>query len=172
MLEIKNLVKSYGNGERVLKGLNFSTGDKKLTAIIGSSGAGKSTMLRCINRLVTADSGEILLDGVDLLKLRGKSLQNARRQIGMIFQDPISSLNPVATVEKQIVEVLMTHTELGRGQARVRAQSTNSGRRGVTASGAARKQRSPRWRNHSLRAKPPRFVCTPWSETTITTSVR
>lgn len=86
MLEIKNLVKSYGNGERVLKGLNFSTGDRKLTAIIGSSGAGKSTMLRCINRLVTADSGEILLDGVDLLKLRGKPLQHARRQIGMIFQ--------------------------------------------------------------------------------------
>ncbi|SRR5690554_56124 len=86
MLEIKNLVKSYGTGERVLKGLNFSTGDKKLTAIIGSSGAGKSTMLRCINRLVTADSGEILLDGVDLLKLRGKQLQHARRQIGMIFQ--------------------------------------------------------------------------------------
>jgi len=86
MLEIKNLVKSYGNGERVLKGLNFSTGDRKLTAIIGSSGAGKSTMLRCINRLITADSGEILLDGVDLLKLRGKPLQHARRQIGMIFQ--------------------------------------------------------------------------------------
>ena len=86
MLEIKNLVKSYGNGERVLRGLNFATGDIKLTAIIGSSGAGKSTMLRCINRLVTADSGEILLDGIDLLKLRGKKLQHARRQIGMIFQ--------------------------------------------------------------------------------------
>jgi phosphonate transport system ATP-binding protein len=86
MLEIKNLVKSYGNGEPVLKGLNFSTGDRKLTAIIGSSGAGKSTMLRCINRLVKADSGEILLDGVDLLKLRGKELQHARRNIGMIFQ--------------------------------------------------------------------------------------
>jgi phosphonate transport system ATP-binding protein len=86
MLEIKNLVKSYGNGEPVLKGLNFSTGGRKLTAIIGSSGAGKSTMLRCINRLVKADSGEILLDGVDLLKLRGKELQHARRNIGMIFQ--------------------------------------------------------------------------------------
>lgn len=86
MLEIKNLVKSYGKGELILKGLNFSTGDRKLTAIIGSSGAGKSTMLRCINRLVTADSGEILFEGVDLLKLRGKQLQQARRQIGMIFQ--------------------------------------------------------------------------------------
>jgi len=86
MLEIKNLVKSYGKGELILKGLNFSTGDRKLTAIIGSSGAGKSTMFRCINRLVTADSGEILFEGVDLLKLRGKQLQQARRQIGMIFQ--------------------------------------------------------------------------------------
>lgn len=86
MLEIKDLVKSYGDGQPVLKGLYFSTGDKKLTAVIGSSGAGKSTMLRCINRLVTADSGEILLDGVDMLKLRGKELQYARRKIGMIFQ--------------------------------------------------------------------------------------
>lgn len=86
MLEIKNLVKSYGSGEPVLKGLNFSTDDKKLTAIIGSSGAGKSTMLRSINRLVKADSGEILLDGVDLLKLHGRELQHARRNIGMIFQ--------------------------------------------------------------------------------------
>lgn len=86
MLEIRDLVKSYGDGQPVLKGLNFSTADKNLTAVIGSSGAGKSTMLRCINRLVTADSGQILLDGVDLLKLRGKALQNARRQIGMVFQ--------------------------------------------------------------------------------------
>lgn len=86
MLEIKNLVKSYGTGEAVLKGLNFSTGDQKLTAIIGSSGAGKSTMLRCINRLITADSGEILFEGEDLLKLKGKKLQHARRKIGMIFQ--------------------------------------------------------------------------------------
>src|SRR6056297_3172437 len=86
MLEIKDLVKSYGSGEPVLKGLNFSTEGKKLTAVIGSSGAGKSTMLRSINRLVTADSGQIIFEGVDLLKLQGKALQNARRQIGMIFQ--------------------------------------------------------------------------------------
>lgn len=86
MLQIKELVKSYGDGPPVLKGLNFSTEGKALTAIIGSSGAGKSTMLRCINRLVTADSGEILFEGTDLLKLHGKALQNARRQIGMIFQ--------------------------------------------------------------------------------------
>ncbi len=86
MLEIKDLVKSYADGKPVLKGLNFSTGDKNLTAVIGSSGAGKSTMLRCINRLVTADSGHILFNGVDLLTLKGKALQSTRRQIGMIFQ--------------------------------------------------------------------------------------
>ena len=86
MLEIKDLVKSYGSGLPVLKGLNFATEGKALTAIIGSSGAGKSTMLRCVNRLVTADSGEILFEGTDLLQLRGKALQNTRRQIGMIFQ--------------------------------------------------------------------------------------
>ncbi len=86
MLEIKNLVKSYGEGAPVLKGLNFSTDGKGLTAVIGSSGAGKSTMLRCINRLVTADSGQILFGDVDLLQLKGKELQAARKKIGMIFQ--------------------------------------------------------------------------------------
>ncbi len=86
MLKITNLVKSYGNGEPVLKGLNLATDKRRLTAVIGSSGAGKSTLLRCINRLVPANSGSIELDGEDVLKLHGRELQNTRRKIGMIFQ--------------------------------------------------------------------------------------
>lgn len=86
MLQISNLVKSYKNGEPVLKELNFATDERRLTAIIGSSGAGKSTLLRCINRLVEPDSGKIELDGVNIPELHGKRLQDARRQIGMIFQ--------------------------------------------------------------------------------------
>ncbi len=86
MLKITDLKKSYGNGEMVLKGLNLETDQRRLTAIIGSSGAGKSTLLRCINRLVPANSGRIELDGVNILDLHGRALQDTRRQIGMIFQ--------------------------------------------------------------------------------------
>lgn len=86
MLKITDLEKSYGAGEMVLKGLNLETDERRLTAIIGSSGAGKSTLLRCINRLVPANSGRIELDGVNILELHGKALQDTRRQIGMIFQ--------------------------------------------------------------------------------------
>ena len=86
MLQITDLVKSYKNGQPVLKGLNLTTDKRRLTAVIGSSGAGKSTLLRCINRLVTADSGKIELEGTNILDLHGKELQEMRRKIGMIFQ--------------------------------------------------------------------------------------
>ncbi|MGC9312617.1 MAG: phosphonate ABC transporter ATP-binding protein [Sediminispirochaetaceae bacterium] len=113
MLEIRNLVKSYGKGEQVLKGLNFFTEGKDLTAIIGSSGAGKSTMLRCINRLVAADSGEILFEGEDLLKLNGKALQNARRKIGMIFQS--YNLVDRLTVMENVLSGRLGYTSFLRG---------------------------------------------------------
>src|SRR6056297_2036898 len=113
MLEIKDLVKSYGTGQPVLKGLNFSTEGKKLTAVIGSSGAGKSTMLRCINRLVTADSGQILFEGVDLLQLKGKALQGARRKIGMIFQ--AYNLIDRLTVMENVLSGRLGYTSFLRG---------------------------------------------------------
>lgn len=86
MLKISKLVKKYGSGEAVLKGLDLTVEGQGITAIIGSSGAGKSTLLRCINRLVEPTSGSIELNGVDLVALRGNRLRQARRRIGMIFQ--------------------------------------------------------------------------------------
>jgi phosphonate transport system ATP-binding protein len=86
VLKITDLTKRYGNGELVLKGLNFEIEGPGLTAIIGSSGAGKSTLLRCINRLVEPTSGRIVVDGVDVTTLRGRRLRHSRRAIGMIFQ--------------------------------------------------------------------------------------
>lgn len=86
MLVISKLLKRYGSGDIVLDNLDLSVGDSGMTAIIGSSGAGKSTLLRCINRLVEPTSGSIELNDVDLVKLRGQELKQARRRIGMIFQ--------------------------------------------------------------------------------------
>ena len=86
MLIIEDLVKRYGSGDPVLKGLDLTVEEKSVTAVIGSSGAGKSTLLRCVNRLVEPTSGSIRLNDLDLTNLRGASLRQARRRIGMVFQ--------------------------------------------------------------------------------------
>ncbi|SFH87845.1 phosphonate ABC transporter ATP-binding protein [Modicisalibacter xianhensis] len=86
MLRISQLVKRYGNGEPVLKGLDLEVPGESVVSIIGASGAGKSTLLRCINRLVEPSSGSIELNGVEITTLRREELRRTRRRIGMIFQ--------------------------------------------------------------------------------------
>ncbi len=86
MLEISNLVKRYGSDEPVLKGLDLVVEGDTVVSVVGASGAGKSTMLRCINRLVEPTSGSIMLNGRELVNLRGTNLRRARRKIGMVFQ--------------------------------------------------------------------------------------
>ncbi len=87
MLVLKNLTKEYRAGVPVLKNVSLAFADKGMTAIIGPSGTGKSTLIRCINRLTDPTSGEILFMGTDLAKLKGRELRHARRHIGMVFQE-------------------------------------------------------------------------------------
>jgi phosphonate transport system ATP-binding protein len=70
-----------------LRDVSFTVEGRGLTAIIGPSGTGKSTLVRCINRLVEPTSGEILFRGQDMVRLSGRELRAARRRIGMIFQE-------------------------------------------------------------------------------------
>ena len=86
-LEIRNLDKAYVAGKPVLRGINLSIEGNGITAIIGPSGTGKSTLIRCINRLVEPSSGEILFEGKDLVKLNRAELRAARSRIGMVFQE-------------------------------------------------------------------------------------
>lgn len=86
MLRIQNLVKRYGHGEPVLRGLDLDVAGESVVSIIGASGAGKSTLLRCINRLVEPTEGSIELNGLELTHLKREELRKARRRIGMIFQ--------------------------------------------------------------------------------------
>lgn len=90
-LTIKGLVKEYVPGKPVLKSVDLHVHGTGLTAIIGPSGTGKSTLIRCINRLVDPSAGEIWLevDGrrEDLAQLRGAALRRSRRHIGMVFQE-------------------------------------------------------------------------------------
>lgn len=86
-LLIKGLRKEYRAGQPVLKDISLTIEGRGLTAIIGPSGTGKSTLIRCINRLVDPTAGEIWFGGQDLARLRGAQLRAARRRIGMVFQE-------------------------------------------------------------------------------------
>ncbi len=86
-LEIRGLVKEYVPGQPVLRGISLTVEGQGITAVIGPSGTGKSTLIRCINRLVEPTRGEILLHGQPLTGLRGRALRLARRRIGMVFQE-------------------------------------------------------------------------------------
>ncbi|MEW6452791.1 MAG: phosphonate ABC transporter ATP-binding protein [Pseudomonadota bacterium] len=86
-LVIRNLRKEYRAGQPVLRDVSITVAGQGMTAIIGPSGTGKSTLIRCINRLVDPTSGELLFMGQDLAKLSGKDLRTARRRIGMVFQE-------------------------------------------------------------------------------------
>lgn len=86
MIEFKNVYKTYPNGFTALKNVNLNIGQGEFVAIIGLSGAGKSTILRCINRMHDIQQGTLTVDGVDVESLSGKSLRRFRRKVGMIFQ--------------------------------------------------------------------------------------
>jgi phosphonate transport system ATP-binding protein len=86
-LSVRGLVKEYVRGKRVLDGISLDFAPTGLTAIIGASGTGKSTLLRCVNRLVEPTAGQIVFGGRDIAPLRGHELREARREIGMVFQE-------------------------------------------------------------------------------------
>ncbi len=87
MLCIQNLSKSYVAGKPVLSGINLTIDGAGLVAIIGASGTGKSTLLRCINRLVEPTSGSVSLGNEDITALKGNDLRLMRARIGMVFQE-------------------------------------------------------------------------------------
>lgn len=130
MLEVKDLHVSfdvYGGEVQAIRGVDFSVGEGESVAIVGESGSGKSVTAQTIMRLIETPpgrikSGQVLFQGQDLLQLSEKEMQRVRgNRIGMIFQDPMTSLNPTMTVGKQIMEGLAQHQRLSRAAARERA---------------------------------------------------
>ena len=86
LIEFKNVSKTYPNGVKGLKNVNLTIEQGEFVAIIGLSGAGKSTLIRTINRMIDITEGQLIVDGVDVMTLHGKSMRRFRRKIGMIFQ--------------------------------------------------------------------------------------
>ncbi len=112
---------------KAVDGLSLTVGAGETVALVGESGCGKSLSALSIMRLLPDPpariiGGEVRLNGRDIVALSEDDMLDVRgKEIGMIFQDPMSSLNPVATIEKQIVEVLTAHADLSRKAARARA---------------------------------------------------
>lgn len=86
MLEVKNVSKRYGNFF-ALRNVSFNVNDGEFVFLTGHSGAGKTTLLRLILRQILPDSGQIILDGVDIAKLKQKDVPKLRQQMGIVFQD-------------------------------------------------------------------------------------
>ena len=126
-LLVKNLKVSFATSKKELiavRGISYQLNQGEILALVGESGCGKTVSALSILRLIQEPpgkivSGEILFAGKDLLKLKKKELQDRRgKDIAMIFQDPMTSLNPVLTIGEQIIETLLRHTSLSRKKAR------------------------------------------------------
>ena len=86
-LRVEHLVKEYVKGKPVLKDISFEIAGRSSVAIIGPSGTGKSTLIRCVNKLIPPTSGRIIISGEDITRLSGGDLRRARRKVGMVFQE-------------------------------------------------------------------------------------
>src|SRR5690349_2291409 len=124
--DLRTYFKTRSGDVRAVDGASFSVDRGKTLGIVGESGCGKSvTALSIMGLLVPAariESGSIRFDGRELNRLSERELEDVRgRQIAMIFQDPMTSLNPTLTIGTQLTETMQRHLELDRGEARKRA---------------------------------------------------
>ncbi|QGQ44664.1 ABC transporter ATP-binding protein [Metabacillus sediminilitoris] len=130
ILEVKDLhisFHTYSGEVQAIRGVNFDLFKGETLAIVGESGSGKSVTTKTIMRLLPESNseiknGEILFDGKDLAKLSNKAMQKIRgKDISMIFQDPMTSLNPTMKIGKQIIEPIVKHQNLSKAAAKDRA---------------------------------------------------
>ena len=129
LLEVKELKVSFRTEDglvRAVDGISFSVDEGEVVGIVGESGSGKSVTMMSVMRLINDPNaiyeGEILYKGRNLMGVSQDAMRQVRgEEIAMIFQDPMTSLNPVYTVGWQIEEQLNEHNDLNKGQARQRA---------------------------------------------------
>jgi oligopeptide transport system ATP-binding protein len=130
LLSVKDLEVTFSTDDgivRAVNGLSFDIEPGKTLGIVGESGSGKSVTALSIMRLISMppgriEKGEVLFNGQDLLKLGEQQMRHIRgNKIAMIFQDPMTSLNPVLTVGDQIMETIMLHQHKSRSEAYKRA---------------------------------------------------
>ena len=129
LLQVKNLKTQFFTQDGVVKavdGVSFDLGEGDTLGIVGESGCGKSVTVLSVMRLIPQPpgkivDGEVLFDGEDLLKVSDEQIRRVRgNKIAMVFQDPMTSLNPVLTINQQISEALELHLGMNKEAARKR----------------------------------------------------
>lgn len=129
-LSVEDLVVEYTSDGQIVhavNGVSFQLDRGQTLGLVGETGAGKTTIAKAILRILqeppaSVKSGQVKLDGTDLLKLSKKEMNGIRgAKISMIFQDPMTSLNPVHKVGDQITEVVQIHNQMNKKQATARA---------------------------------------------------
>ncbi|MBP1948958.1 ABC transporter ATP-binding protein [Virgibacillus litoralis] len=130
LLEVKDLSVSFNtySGEvQAVRGVSFDVEKGETLAIVGESGSGKSVTTKALMQLLPKPqgqikSGEILFEGNDIANYSNKQMQKIRgKDMSMVFQDPMTSLNPTMKVGNQIMEGLIKHRNMGRGEAKQKA---------------------------------------------------
>ncbi len=130
-LEVKDLSVQYVTKEETVyavNGISFQLEKGSTLGLVGETGAGKTTIARAILGILPVPpaeihGGEIFLEGKDILKMSEKEMRDVRgNKISMIFQDPMTALNPVMTIGRQIEEVIEIHENIGKAEARKRAE--------------------------------------------------
>ena len=130
LLQINDLTIRYETADGVVRAVNGASlrlGRGRTLGLVGETGAGKTTIAKGIMRLIPSPpgvigGGEILFEGRDLLKASDAEMRGIRGQeISMIFQDPMSALNPVITVGDQIAEVIRSHSDISKEESRKKA---------------------------------------------------
>lgn len=130
LLEVKNLRTTFSTEQgpvTAVDDVTFTLNEGETLGVVGESGCGKSVTSESIMRLLNEEStvyeGEVLFEGENLLKLNKKQMRKIRgNKMSMIFQDPMTSLNPVQTIGYQIAEVIMIHQKLKKEQAYKKAE--------------------------------------------------
>lgn len=131
LLQVKDLTVEYTSEGSVIHAVNrvsFDLEKGKAIGLVGETGAGKTSIARAILGILPeppakVKSGQVLFEGKDLLKLSDREMQKIRgKKISMIFQDPMTALNPIMRIGDQIAEVIALHDKCGKAQSRQRAQ--------------------------------------------------
>lgn len=124
VLSLRGLTVDFTVGDRevhAVRGVDLDVRRGEMVAVVGESGSGKSTVMLAVMGLLAANakvSGEALLDGTDLLRIAPSALRSIRgSRVAMIFQDPMTSLNPVLTVGRQLSEAILVHRPMSKSAA-------------------------------------------------------